>query len=184
MYRRRSLVRRRGRHGPAPNQVSSQKIGVILKRHLAQVQQPSCTREMRMMGRISHRYSFSAAMIPTTSEMIKYTESNGNGSFQKSVLDHSIECLRVVLTLPASFFPSTCPDRTKIGSTCQMSNALCDLTRPCQNSGVCRHTNSTGPVGYFCSCLSDFEGSQCQFDRRVCREGTCWNEGIVHFIFS
>jgi hypothetical protein len=51
------------------------------------------------------------------------------------------------------------------------------MLTPCQNNGTCTNDN-TSSVGYTCSCLSGFDGTECQNDYRLCQPSTCWNNGI------
>jgi hypothetical protein len=51
------------------------------------------------------------------------------------------------------------------------------MLKPCQNNGSCTNDNST-LYGYVCSCLTGFNGTECQYDYRPCKQNTCWNNGI------
>ena len=80
-----------------------------------------------------------------------------------------------------SFAPPTCPDAVSIGVNCSTSSALCDVLLPCQNNGICNHTNIT-LVGYTCSCATGFNGARCEDDHRPCKPDTCWNQGMNRLI--
>ena len=79
--------------------------------------------------------------------------------------------------------PSICSNTTMFGINCNISNTPCDTTEPCQNDGTC-HNNDSIFYGYICSCLLGFNGTQCQFDRRLCRPDTCWNDGRIEIFRS
>ncbi|CAF0824469.1 unnamed protein product [Adineta ricciae] len=73
-------------------------------------------------------------------------------------------------------FTPTCDSPAHIGSTCNLPNSPCDLLKPCQNNGTCTNDETT-LKGYFCSCFDYFNGTECQYDHRLCRSDTCWNNG-------
>ena len=50
------------------------------------------------------------------------------------------------------------------------------MLKPCKNNGSCLDNNES-VAGYNCTCLHGFDGRQCEFDNRPCKETTCWNEG-------
>ena len=69
--------------------------------------------------------------------------------------------------------PYTCPNTSYIGTYCNISADPCELLQPCQNSGTCI-LNSTLSQGYSCQCQVGYEGHYCDYDKRVCKESTCW----------
>ena len=78
-----------------------------------------------------------------------------------------------------SFQASTCVNSTNIGSNCSIPGTVCATLTPCQNDGNCTNIN-TVQKGYQCVCVPDFNGTQCQWDRRPCRSGTCLNNGACN----
>ncbi|CAF1091298.1 unnamed protein product [Adineta ricciae] len=82
----------------------------------------------------------------------------------------------------SSSFPiitSSCSSSAQIGSYCNQSNLPCDVLQPCQNNGSCID-NSTASNGYTCQCLPGFVQINCQYDSRLCRSDTCFNNGICN----
>jgi hypothetical protein len=71
----------------------------------------------------------------------------------------------------------TCSRPTQIGSFCNISSTLCDMLQPCQNNATCIN-NNTAIGGYSCICLSNFNGTECQYDYQLCQTNTCWNNGM------
>jgi hypothetical protein len=76
---------------------------------------------------------------------------------------------------------SPCVNSTNIGFHCTFSGALCDVMHPCKNNGTCNNSNDN--QNYNCSCLPGFNGTQCEFDHRPCKEDTCWNNGKISPFF-
>ncbi len=66
----------------------------------------------------------------------------------------------------------TCADGS-YGIYCNISSAVCDVTNPCLNEGIC-YSNNTLSSGYFCQCPSGFSGYDCEYDNRICTGYTCW----------
>lgn len=81
------------------------------------------------------------------------------------------------------FAPPSCPGVNNIGLNCDVSNEPCDILQPCHNNGTCSNTNN-GLIGFECSCLFGFNGSQCEIDMRPCQPTTCWNNGEYFFDFK
>ena len=76
----------------------------------------------------------------------------------------------------------TCWSLTHIGLYCNISSKACDILQPCRNNGTCNNIDDNR--GYTCSCPLHFTGSQCEYDKRPCKESTCWNNGISKMLFS
>jgi len=66
-----------------------------------------------------------------------------------------------------------------MGTDCNITVNPCHLLNPCKNEGSCQNT-STNDLGYVCNCSHGFDGSQCQYDRRICKPTTCWNDGVCN----
>ena len=62
------------------------------------------------------------------------------------------------------------------GPSSNSTSTLCDILQPCLNHGTCFNSNTTRQ-GYNCSCSTNFTGTDCQLDLRLCRLGTCRNDG-------
>jgi len=71
---------------------------------------------------------------------------------------------------------STTEQPTSLSSTIDTLSLTCHLLIPCLNHGTC-FSSSTSIYGYNCSCLTGFNGLQCQYDHRICASTTCWNNG-------
>ena len=67
----------------------------------------------------------------------------------------------------------TCPNDDYIGTHCNIPVDPCEVLQPCQNSGTCI-LNKTLSQQYSCQCRVGYEGYDCDYDRRVCKESTCW----------
>lgn len=81
------------------------------------------------------------------------------------------------------FIPAVCSDQNKIGMNCSIPASSCNLLDPCQNRGTCIN-NTESSFGYRCQCLHGFDGNNCQYDRRPCKPGVCWNSGKQSIYFS
>ena len=79
-------------------------------------------------------------------------------------------------TIPLSFQPIICSNPILMGSFCNITNIPCSIVQPCLNRGFCSNSNSTAR-GYICICLNGFNGSECQFDSRLCQSNLCLNNG-------
>ena len=53
---------------------------------------------------------------------------------------------------------------------------VCDLLYPCQNQGIC-YVTFANMSDYNCICIYGFNGTRCQYDRRICTPTKCWNHG-------
>ncbi len=51
------------------------------------------------------------------------------------------------------------------------------MRHPCENNGTCNNSD-TESDGYICLCPSEFNGTECQLDHRICKPNTCFNDGI------
>jgi hypothetical protein len=81
-------------------------------------------------------------------------------------------------TSPSHIIIPSCNGFTPSGLKCDKLNSPCEMLKPCENNASCTDDNTTS-VGYVCSCLSYFNGTQCQYDHRPCKPDTCWNNGIL-----
>ncbi|CAF1354623.1 unnamed protein product, partial [Adineta steineri] len=79
----------------------------------------------------------------------------------------------------SSIFLPTCSTPLYIGSNCNTSASICDIRQPCQNNSTCINDN-TIIRGYNCYCLPDFNGTECQYDYRICQLRTCSYNGICY----
>ncbi|CAF4098505.1 unnamed protein product [Adineta steineri] len=77
----------------------------------------------------------------------------------------------------SSIFLPTCSTPLSIGSNCNTSASICDIRQPCQNNSTCLNDNTT-IRGYKCNCLPGFNGTECQYDYRICQLRTCSYNGI------
>ncbi|CAF5218913.1 unnamed protein product, partial [Rotaria magnacalcarata] len=77
------------------------------------------------------------------------------------------------------FKPTTCNYSSTIGTSCNISNRLCDLEKPCRNDGSCI-TNQNDINDYNCLCSRGFNGTHCEFDHRPCKPQTCLGHGECH----
>lgn len=50
------------------------------------------------------------------------------------------------------------------------------VNNPCQNGGTC-NDDSYSPKGYFCSCLTQYYGDNCQDRYNPCANHVCYNGG-------
>ncbi|CAF1262667.1 unnamed protein product [Rotaria sp. Silwood1] len=82
-------------------------------------------------------------------------------------------------SLSSSFKPDACENRTMIGFNCNTPNSLCKMLKPCQNNGTCYDTETEIP-SYHCSCPSDFNGTDCEFNCRPCKPYTCLDHGLCN----
>ncbi|CAF3833859.1 unnamed protein product, partial [Adineta steineri] len=80
------------------------------------------------------------------------------------------------------FVAPLCENSTNIGINCNVSGTICDMGNQCLNDGNCRNIKNN--QDYNCSCPPDFNGKQCQFDQRLCKENTCFNNGICDIILD
>ncbi|CAF1329692.1 unnamed protein product [Adineta steineri] len=79
----------------------------------------------------------------------------------------------------SSIFLPTCSTPLSIGSNCNTSASICDIRQPCQNNSTCLNDNTT-IRGYNCNCLPGFNGTECQYDYRICQLRTCSYNGICY----
>ncbi|UJR20416.1 hypothetical protein I4U23_023547 [Adineta vaga] len=79
------------------------------------------------------------------------------------------------------FRPSICQSSTYIGSSCNTSALPCSISNLCQNNATCLNNNNTFS-GYTCTCLSGFNGTQCQYNYQPCQSHTCWNNGVCYVL--
>ncbi|CAF1073957.1 unnamed protein product, partial [Adineta steineri] len=79
----------------------------------------------------------------------------------------------------SSIFLPTCQTPLSIGSNCNTSASICDIRQPCQNNSTCLNDNTT-IRGYNCNCLPGFNGTECQYDYRICQLRTCSYNGICY----
>ncbi|CAF1081036.1 unnamed protein product [Adineta steineri] len=79
----------------------------------------------------------------------------------------------------SSIFLPTCSTPLSIGSNCNTSASICDIRKPCQNNSTCISDNTT-IRGYNCNCLPGFNGTECQYDYRICQLRTCSYNGICY----
>jgi hypothetical protein len=78
---------------------------------------------------------------------------------------------------PLSYFvPTTCDDPTNLGDFCNASAKPCDVLKPCRNSGNCTN-DSRRPHRYSCLCEPGYNGTNCEFDIRLCKSNTCLHNG-------
>ncbi len=71
----------------------------------------------------------------------------------------------------------SCNDTSYIGDFCNISMKLCDVLKPCRNSGNC--TNDPNILrSYSCMCKSGFDGTKCEYDIRLCASNTCLYNGM------
>ncbi|CAF0887622.1 unnamed protein product [Adineta steineri] len=82
-------------------------------------------------------------------------------------------------SISSPFFVMPFCGQNKIGLTCNISSAPCDMMQLCENNGTCINNNSIID-GYSCSCSQGFNGSNCEIDNRPCQSNTCWNNGICN----
>ncbi|CAF1021685.1 unnamed protein product [Adineta steineri] len=82
-------------------------------------------------------------------------------------------------SISSPFFVMPFCGQNKIGLTCNISSAPCDMMQLCENNGTCINNNSIVD-GYRCSCSQGFNGSNCEIDNRPCQSNTCWNNGICN----
>lgn len=114
---------------------------------------------------------------------VSTTKFNETMNYSKTHL-YVISLYISVKSLSPHFVAPTCNDFTPTGLPCDKLNSPCEMAKPCKNNGFCTD-NNTIPAGYSCSCLPDFNGTQCQYDHRPCKPDTCWNNGILlHFLTS
>ncbi|CAF1040910.1 unnamed protein product [Adineta ricciae] len=73
------------------------------------------------------------------------------------------------------FFTPTCPNSSNIGIDCKLPGTSCAILNPCLNDGTCDNINDV--PWYSCLCPPGFNGTRCQFDHRLCKNGTCFNNG-------
>ena len=83
--------------------------------------------------------------------------------------------LSVISESSSCAIPLTCWHLWRAGINCTYSTELCDVLEPCQNNGTC--INSVDNENYTCNCTSDFNGTHCEHDHRICKADTCWNGG-------
>ncbi len=76
-----------------------------------------------------------------------------------------------------SSVPYTCSTENGLGPYCNISNAVCDMLKPCQNDGTC-YSETKSSYNYSCLCPADFNGKRCEIDNRPCQPIGCWNNGI------
>ena len=81
-------------------------------------------------------------------------------------------CSVVVAGDGSSTYTCDCTTTGFIGSTCE-DTSPCD-SNPCQNGGTCTD-DALNPLGFTCSCLSGFNGNQCEND--PCTTNPCSNGG-------
>ncbi|CAF1207935.1 unnamed protein product [Adineta steineri] len=82
------------------------------------------------------------------------------------------------------FVPPLCHSQYEISPNCNVSSTPCDMLQSCQNNGTCINNNNTNNAiqDYTCSCLSGFDGINCEIDNRPCQLNTCWNDGTCNTI--
>lgn len=89
---------------------------------------------------------------------------------------------RILLFLAQQSTPSmpfSCSNGHSIGLYCNISNAICDMLRPCQNNGIC-YNETKASYNYSCVCPNGFNGRRCEIDNRPCQPIGCWNNGIYN----
>ncbi|CAF3629706.1 unnamed protein product [Rotaria socialis] len=70
----------------------------------------------------------------------------------------------------------SCENDSYIGTYCNISSDACTITQPCQNGGTC-FPNNTVLAGYYCECLTGYEGYDCENDQQACTDNKCWHNG-------
>ncbi|CAF0855754.1 unnamed protein product [Adineta ricciae] len=104
-----------------------------------------------------------------------FVTDSDNDRVQKFLLDpNSCDNITLSTTKQTSLYS------TGLSTTAPISTSnICDMLRPCQYNGSCYAGNNT-QYGYICTCLSDFNGTECQYDYRLCKPNTCWNNGVCY----
>ncbi|CAF0838067.1 unnamed protein product [Adineta steineri] len=127
----------------------------------------------------------------TTTEISSTMNINGNSSMSSMTVQHdttpkdftSTFSINQLTTSESSisspFFVMPFCGQNKIGLTCNISSAPCDMMQLCENNGTCINNNSIAD-GYSCSCSQGFNGSNCEIDNRPYQSNTCWNKGICN----
>jgi hypothetical protein len=107
---------------------------------------------------------------PRTSSLITATVTTASSPISSTV--HSID------KPPSSHFtPPNCSHSSFIGQFCNVSAEPCDIQKPCRNSDNCTNDPKTSH-GYFCTCKSGFNGTNCEIDVRRCQPNTCLYNGM------
>jgi hypothetical protein len=66
-----------------------------------------------------------------------------------------------------------CPDKNYIGIGCNITNGVCEMSKPCLNGGTC-YSDDTLPLEHGCHCPLGYSGDDCDYDERICKDNTCW----------
>ncbi|UJR18357.1 hypothetical protein I4U23_005260 [Adineta vaga] len=82
-----------------------------------------------------------------------------------------------------TFIPKQCNSTAYIGSNCNISNNICNVSNPCQNNGTCISINNE-TLDFNCSCSPGFNGTYCEFNHQLCKSHTCLNHGKCFEILS
>ncbi|CAF1380989.1 unnamed protein product [Adineta steineri] len=115
----------------------------------------------------------------TTISTAKFTSSISTSESTTTYLPETSEYNHSTSLL---FVAPLCENSTNIGINCNVSGTICDMGNPCLNDGNC--SNIKNNQDYDCLCQPDFNGKQCQFDQRLCKENTCFNNGICDTILD
>ena len=110
--------------------------------------------------------------------LIEFREKAMKLSFHR--ISFVISIFIFFLLVPASskvFVPQSYLDPDMIGPSCNISFTPCDIQARCRNLGICNNTKII-PRGYICECQLGFNGTDCEFDVRPCKDTTCLNNGI------
>ncbi|CAF4191046.1 unnamed protein product, partial [Adineta steineri] len=137
------------------------------------------------------KFLVSTNSCETTTEISSTMNINDNSSMSSMTVQHDTTLKDFTSTfsinqlttsessLSSPFFIMPFCGQNKIGLTCNISSAPCDMMQLCENNGTCINNNSIVD-GYSCSCSQGFNGSNCEIDNRPCQSNTCWNNGICN----
>ncbi|CAF2683712.1 unnamed protein product [Rotaria sp. Silwood2] len=73
--------------------------------------------------------------------------------------------------------PFECENKNYIGNNCSIPNDICQILQPCENQGICCF-NETLSLPYICKCPLGYSGYNCEHDNRICKNNTCWHDGV------
>ncbi|CAF4185728.1 unnamed protein product, partial [Adineta steineri] len=131
---------------------------------------------------ISTPESTTTISAPESTTTISAPESTTTTSTPESTPTHLSTISEYNHSTSLFFVAPLCRNSTSIGIDCNVSGTICDMGNQCLNDGSCRNINNN--QDYNCSCPPDFNGKQCQFDQRLCKENTCFNNGACDTILG